>query len=196
MENSEYLTSSPVSEDFPLVLSEPGDSAPSPSVKSTHIASESLESTGRMSQSMRTSGQWRLTESQKREAVSFYEGGESLGKVAVRYGVTRQSMWDTLRRRTKMRDRIAALPRQEPTKLRLKRLATLRRYRSRAARVTRAQAAEVLARDVVCKRCGGPGKDIDHILAVSRGGQTELSNLQLLCRPCHTMKSRSEKRTG
>lgn len=54
---------------------------------------------------------WRLTEEQKEEAVSFYRAGESCGQVAKRFGLSRQGMWDVLRRRTEMRDRIEALPR-------------------------------------------------------------------------------------
>lgn len=141
---------------------------------------------------MTTSGQWRLTEPQKSQATALYEEGFSIGKIAAQYGVSRQSMWDVLRRRTTMRDRLDALPRKDPTAIRLKRLHALRRYRSRADRITRAQIRAVIARDVVCQACGGPGKDIDHIIPVSKGGGTDLKNLQLLCRCCHQKKSRRE----
>lgn len=141
---------------------------------------------------MTTSGQWRLTELQKSQATALYEGGLSIREVAAKFGVSRQSMWDVLRRRTTMRDRVEALPRKEPTAIRTKRLQTLRRYRSRADRITRTQIRAVLERDVICKMCGNPGQDVDHVLAVSRGGRTELANLQLLCRDCHRKKSRQE----
>lgn len=143
---------------------------------------------------MKTSGMWRLTEEQKQEATSRYEAGESCGAIAKDYGVSRQSMWDVLRRRTEMRDRIEALPRKEQTAIRTKRAAALKRYRSRADRITRAQIREVWARDQVCQMCGEEGEEIDHILPVSMGGQTEMANLQLLCKPCHTEKSRAERK--
>jgi len=46
---------------------------------------------------------WRLSEEQKVEATALYEKGLSLQGIAEMYGVSRQSMWDVLRRRTKMR---------------------------------------------------------------------------------------------
>lgn len=167
---------------------------PSPSARSIPIAERFLGSIGRRPQSAKTSGQWRLTEQQKLQATDLYEQGHSIGKIAVLFKVSRQSMWDVLRRRTELRDRITALPRQDPTVIRVKRLRTLRRYRSRAARISRLQIRAVLERDKVCRTCGNPAKDIDHITPVSRGGQTELSNLQLLCRPCHQQKSRQDRK--
>ena len=119
----------------------------------------------------------------------MYESGLSLGSVAQHFLVSRQSMWDVLRRRTTMRDRIAALPRKPPNAVRLKRLKALRRYRAKAKRITRAQIRLVKERDKVCRICAQPGTDIDHILEVTNGGQTELFNLQLLCRTCHRQKS-------
>lgn len=165
-----------------------------PSARSTPIARRFSGSIGRRAQSAKTSGQWRLTEQQKVQATDLYERGASIGKIAAMFSVSRQSMWDVLRRRTEMRERIAALPRKEPTAIRKKRLAALRRYRSRAMRITRAQIRAVLERDKVCRNCGGTAKDIDHIIPVSRGGPTELSNLQLLCRPCHHQKSRRDRK--
>lgn len=48
-------------------------------------------------------GRSRLTAEQSGEAVRMYESGLSCGDVAEFYGVTRQAMWDRLRRRTTMR---------------------------------------------------------------------------------------------
>lgn len=45
----------------------------------------------------------KLTPVQADEAVALYDGGASIGQVARRFGVTRQAMWDILRRRTTMR---------------------------------------------------------------------------------------------
>jgi 5-methylcytosine-specific restriction endonuclease McrA len=50
--------------------------------------------------------------------------------------------------------------------------------------------------DYRCQYCGvrndeheNPSYHIDHIFPVSRGGKTELANLQLLCEPCNMSKS-------
>lgn len=134
-----------------------------------------------------------LTPQQISEAVLAYESGLSIQKIAKAMGVSRQSMWDILRRRTTMRDRLEALPRKEPTAIRQKRDATRKRYRLRAARITAAQMREVRARDESCLRCGAAGTDFDHILAVSLGGQTTMDNLQLLCHPCHIQKSKTDR---
>ena len=50
--------------------------------------------------------------------------------------------------------------------------------------------AWVLARDRVCQLCGGGVQDglkmhVDHIVPSSRGGKTEVSNLQALCHECN-----------
>lgn len=45
----------------------------------------------------------KLTEEQVLEAVKSYDNGMSLGDLGHIYGVTRQAMWDLLRRRTSMR---------------------------------------------------------------------------------------------
>lgn len=158
----------------------------------TSSASTSSMSGGPGSRSTVTSGQWRLTEEQKQAATRSYEAGESIAVVAKRYGVSRQSMWDVLRRRTTLRDRVQALPRKKSTAVRRKRARSRERYRERAARITAAQIRAVRERDKVCLVCGALGTDIDHILPVSEGGQTELLNLQLLCHPCHIEKSRED----
>ncbi len=104
-------------------------------------------------------------------------------------------MWDVLRRRTVMRDRIEALPRVEDrSTIQAKRLRALRRYRSRATRIRAAQIRAVKERDQACVNCGDEGTDVDHIVPVRAGGQTTLDNLQLLCGPCHTDKSRQDWR--
>ena len=139
---------------------------------------------------------WRLTEQEKQQAVKMYQAGDSCGTISARFGVSRQSMHGVLKLRTTMRDRIEALPRKTPTALRVKRNRSLRRYRSRAARITRAQIRAVWERDQVCQDCGGIGTDIDHILGVAKGGQTTMENLQLLCEPCHFAKTGAELRKG
>jgi len=47
----------------------------------------------------------KLTQEQADEAVRLYDSGLSVGRVATFYAVSRQAMWDLLRRRTTMRPR-------------------------------------------------------------------------------------------
>jgi hypothetical protein len=55
-------------------------------------------------------------------------------------------------------------------------------YDTRARYVPRATRAAVIARDSrKCVRCGQPGTEIDHI----DGDSADMSNLRLLCDPCH-----------
>lgn len=42
----------------------------------------------------------------------------------------------------------------------------------------------------LCRKCGRPGTDIDHI----EGSSNEMENLQVLCRPCHNEKTLSKFR--
>lgn len=50
-----------------------------------------------------------------------------------------------------------------------------------------------------CNKCGADcrvisiGGSVDHIIPRSRGGTSDISNLQLLCNPCHKAKSRKER---
>jgi 5-methylcytosine-specific restriction endonuclease McrA len=55
--------------------------------------------------------------------------------------------------------------------------------------VSLADMREVLARRVcaVCKEIH-PRMEVDHIIALSRGGTNHISNLQLLCQPCNRSK--------
>jgi 5-methylcytosine-specific restriction endonuclease McrA len=48
---------------------------------------------------------------------------------------------------------------------------------------------EVLARRI-CAACNEihPRMEVDHIVALSRGGTNHISNLQLLCQPCNRSK--------
>ena len=137
----------------------------------------------------------KLTEEQVEEAIRMYQSGLSLAKCAEPFGVSRQSMHDLLKRRIELRDRIEALPRltdEERSKVQEKRNRASRRYRSKAARITAAQIKAVKDRDKACVKCGAEGVDIDHITPVSAGGQTEMGNLQLLCKPCHIEKTRQD----
>lgn len=62
-----------------------------------------------------------------------------------------------------------------------------------ATGVTRTQRARILERDgYKCQQCGSiEHLCIDHILPVSRGGDSSDENLQVLCLPCNTKKGNS-----
>ena len=47
----------------------------------------------------------------------------------------------------------------------------------------------VLASEPLCRVCGAPATEVDHILALARGGDDAMDNLQALCRPCHSRKT-------
>ncbi|MYX26041.1 HNH endonuclease [Streptomyces sp. SID8381] len=55
----------------------------------------------------------------------------------------------------------------------------------------------VLIRDnFTCQRCGSQDHlEVDHIVPVARGGSWDLSNLWVLCRSCHRLKTYGEDRT-
>lgn len=136
----------------------------------------------------------KLVPEQVDEAIRLYLAGYSLAKIRARMGVSRQAMHDLLKRRIPLRDRVAALPRKDPAQVKHTNRAARDRYRQRAARITRGQERSVRERDQVCTLCRAEGEEIDHIIPVSRGGETTMENLQLLCRPCHVEKTRAERK--
>lgn len=60
----------------------------------------------------------------------------------------------------------------------------------------------VIRRDKgLCQEClrngrTAAGKDVDHIVPKSQGGTNKLTNLELLCRPCHKVKTQRESAEG
>ncbi|WP_374212572.1 HNH endonuclease [Rhodococcus tibetensis] len=52
----------------------------------------------------------------------------------------------------------------------------------------------------VCRRCGADGAvvalEVDHVMNVTEGGTDDPANAQLLCKPCHTPKTRAETLRG
>ena len=51
----------------------------------------------------------------------------------------------------------------------------------------------VKVRDPICVVCGRrPTRDIDHILPKTQGGTDDLTNLQGLCKSCHSRKTARE----
>ena len=56
-----------------------------------------------------------------------------------------------------------------------------------------------LNREPLCEWCKAkgrttPGHDVDHIVPLNDGGQHELSNLQTLCKSCHSRKTAEDMR--
>ena len=76
-----------------------------------------------------------------------------------------------------------------------KRRRTNRFYNTKAWRETR---RDVLERHLGCEQCARlglltPATEVDHIVPLSRGGDPyALDNLQALCRPCHSRKTRRD----
>jgi 5-methylcytosine-specific restriction protein A len=44
----------------------------------------------------------------------------------------------------------------------------------------------------LCKSCGRAGQEVDHILPLRKGGTHHPSNLQTLCKSCHSRKTMKE----
>jgi hypothetical protein len=40
-----------------------------------------------------------------------------------------------------------------------------------------------------CNYCGDIGNEIDHVIELAAGGDNSLENLQVLCKPCHKVKT-------
>lgn len=52
----------------------------------------------------------------------------------------------------------------------------------------------VRARDQwTCQMCGESGREVDHRVPVSRGGEHTEENMWVLCTPCHSEKTRYER---
>lgn len=83
---------------------------------------------------------------------------------------------------------------------------SLERQDSRAIRLTSRPwsrlRAQVLVRDkYLCQECLRKGLitegcEVDHKVPLSQGGTNDLANLELLCTPCHAVKSAAEGVTG
>lgn len=65
----------------------------------------------------------------------------------------------------------------------------------------RRRRAYVLARDPLCKECLRatpqrltPSREADHIVPLAEGGAEDVSNMQGLCRPCHSRKTARSSR--
>ncbi|MCP3904776.1 MAG: HNH endonuclease [Planctomycetes bacterium] len=53
----------------------------------------------------------------------------------------------------------------------------------------RRRRAAQLRLEPICRRCGDPADQVDHVLPKSQGGTDEQHNLQSLCTRCHSRKT-------
>ncbi len=60
----------------------------------------------------------------------------------------------------------------------------------------RAIRERVLAKEPACRHCGDPAVEVDHLVPLRLGGTHDRSNLQALCRSCHSAKTASENGFG
>jgi len=65
---------------------------------------------------------------------------------------------------------------------------------------TKAERDDIYATQKECKMCNAKvskGKfHLDHIVALANGGNNEITNIQVLCSPCHLQKTKYEKEEG
>ena len=65
---------------------------------------------------------------------------------------------------------------------------------------TKAERDAIHETNKTCNMCNGKvskGKfHLDHIVALANGGDNELTNIQVLCIPCHLQKTKNEKEQG
>ena len=50
-----------------------------------------------------------------------------------------------------------------------------------------------ISKHLYCEECEAPAVDVHHIIAVSKGGSDDDSNLQSLCAECHEDKTFSQR---
>lgn len=131
----------------------------------------------------------KLTPEQIIEAVQRYEAGQSLAPIASDMGVSRQAMWDLLRRRTDMRPqaRFGA----ENNFFR-----EGSRARKEAHRILeRAVAAGTVTRPDQCEECGGATAFKDERAGIDAHHDDYSKPLEVrwLCRKCHHAAHRMRK---
>jgi hypothetical protein len=125
---------------------------------------------------------WRLSPEQKQAATGMYDAGMSIQQVADYYGVTRQGMWDILRRRTTMRPQ-------------LKFGADNHFYRGGSTADDHAQnlvewalASGALLRPETCSQCGGAGPAYSDGRAAIQAHHPDYNkplDVMWLCKTCH-----------
>ena len=45
-----------------------------------------------------------------------------------------------------------------------------------------------------CNYCGNIGNEVDHVIELASGGDDAIENLQVLCNPCHKVKTANYNR--
>jgi 5-methylcytosine-specific restriction protein A len=74
--------------------------------------------------------------------------------------------------------------------------------KGRGGRPWRRKRTQVLERDgYLCRPCKRKGrtttaKEVDHITAISNGGDDDISNLESICLACHRIKTARDRRGG
>lgn len=124
----------------------------------------------------------KLTAEQAEESVRRYDGGESLAAIGADFGVSRQSMWDLLRRRTTMRTGI--------------RHGEANHF-SRGGAVADEEAHDIVEHAVRsgalvpkdrCEACGGAGqpfRDGRRPIQAHHDDYNHPKDVRWLCQPCH-----------
>jgi len=115
------------------------------------------------------------------KAVKLYESGLSIGDVADYYGMTRQGMWDILRRRTSLRPQ--------------KRIGSQNHFWRGGTRASdqaqnlaeKALQRGVIARPGTCEKCGKAGTFSDGRTAIQghHDDYSEPLKVRWLCQVCH-----------
>jgi transposase-like protein len=123
----------------------------------------------------------KLTPGQADEAVRMYERGLSLAPIATYFGVSRQAMWDLLRRRTAMR------PQQRHGKANHFYRGGKRADDQAQNLVETAIQQGVIERKTACEECGATGtfKDGRSSIQAHHDDYNKPLNVRWLCQKCH-----------
>ncbi len=128
-------------------------------------------------------GDWylKLSAEQAEEAVAMYDAGMSTGAVARHFQVTRQAMWELLKKRTTMRPQLRFGPDNH-----------FHRGGSRASGevhdlTERAIEQGILVRPDNCEQCGASGtaKDGRSLIQAHHADYNRPLDVMWLCQPCH-----------
>lgn len=124
----------------------------------------------------------KLTPKQIEAAVSAYESGDSIGVIAAQCHITRQAMWDLLRRRTAMRSNL-----RNGSDNHFYRGGSTASDRAHSM-VTKAIESGSLIRPDFCQQCEGPGvayKDGRAPIQAHHCDYNKPLDVLWLCKQCH-----------
>lgn len=135
----------------------------------------------------------KLTPEQVGESIALYESGESCGAIAARYGVSRQAMWDLLRRRIDLRAPRRLSPAEREERKSEPGFNPFERGGSLASdyaqnKAEKAVAAGKLIRPEICEECLGPGKpfkDGRSPIQAHHDDYNKPLEVRWLCQQCH-----------